>query len=418
LKNQFTGNKMTPTTIVDIIIIGGGIIGNSIAAYLSRKTEVTILVAEQNMLCSGSTSLAGSLITRLREKTNLIPLISETFSMVSEIRNTLNFNIGENKTGSLHISTDHPPVLNTIDLQQIAQKFDIDTYDVDKNFIEKNVPWIKTEKVRQALFVPDDFYVDGIKLGLAYARMARQNGVQYRTNEAVSEILITNEKVVGVKLNGENVYAPVVIDAAGIWSNRLLEKHNVSVPAAPVRSIYFLTKVKPGFFPEKHPICIMPDVKAFSRPSNGALLFGIRDSKSSFTHPRNLPHHISDRKYIHADEMWHVLKNEAQEFCQLIKKTEEIEIAHWVAAPCSYSFDGNPVIGKISGIGGLYAATGCNGAGIAVSAGLGRLVAEIVLGEKTFIPIDEFSPSRFSGDVYADEFMQLCSAQRSQKKSG
>ena len=269
------------------------------------------------------------------------------------------------------------------------------------------------------MYVPDEFYIEGKKLGMAYARLARQQGVNYRLNEPVSEITVTGGKVIGVRIKGDFINASVVIDAAGIWSNLLLEKHNAQVPSAPVRSLYFITKTDDERFPDNHPVCILPDVKAFSRPLNGALLFGIRDSQSAFTHPHHLPRHISDRKYIYSDEIWNVLKKEAFPFCQMIRNSEDIEIEQWVAAPCAYTHDGNPVIGEINQIEGLYVATGCNGGGIAASAGFGRLMAEIVLNEKTFVPADAFSPSRLKNqDPLSKEFMQLCSNQRSQKKSG
>jgi sarcosine oxidase, subunit beta len=403
----------------DIVIIGGGIIGNAIACYLSQKIKTDILVAEQNVLCSGSTSLAGSLMTKLRNQVHLIPLIEETHNAVALINSLKIEKLGENRVGCLHVATTENTVKEQVELKKIATEFNIATESAENSFIEENIPWLKTDKILKALFVPDEFYLDGIKLGMAYAKIARQNGVKFMLNANVSEILVLEEKVIGVRINGDYIYSPVVINATGIWSNLLFEKINVLVPSTPVRSLYFTTEIKPEKFPVNHPICILPDVKSFTRPDNGALLFGIRDSRSSYTNPHQLPRHITDKKFISSDEIWCVLKKEATEFQKLIRNPEEAQIVHWLAAPCAYTHDGNPVIGKIDGIEGLFSATGCSGGGIAASAGFGRLMAELVLGEPTFVQPELFNPARFlEADPYSEEFMQKCSLQRSGKKSG
>jgi len=103
----------------------------------------------------------------------------------------------------------------------------------------------------------------------------------------------------------------------------------------------------------------------------------------------------------------------------LMNEPDDLKIARNVAAPCAYSYDGNPLIGKVAGFDGLFAATGCSGGGIAASAGFGRLMAELVLNEPTFVQPEPFNPARFpQANPYSDEFMHQCSLQRSGKKSG
>jgi len=285
-----------------IIIFGGGIIGNAIAFYLSQKTKASILVAEQNVLCNGSTALAGSILTKLRSQVNLIPLIEETHNTVAWLNSATGEILGEHKGGCLHVANSESTIKEQSELLKIAADFNIVTENADISFIEKKIPWLKTDKIVKATFVPDEFYLDGIKLGMAYAKIARQNGVRYLLNSHVSEILILEEKVIGVRVSGDYIYAPVVIDAAGIWTNLLLEKKNALVPSTPARSLYFVTETNPIKFPVDHPICILPDIKSFTRPFNGALLFGIRDSRSSYTHPNQLPRHITNKKYINSNE--------------------------------------------------------------------------------------------------------------------
>lgn len=403
----------------DIIIVGGGIIGNAIAYYLSLKTRARIVVIEQNHLCSGSTSLAGSLITKLRGNTQLIPLVEETHRAVSFLKDFIPGSINENRIGCIHVAISDETVKNLEQLKNIADDFNIDTETVTSGWIRKHVPWLKTGEIQKALFTPDEFLVDGTQLGFVYAAAARKMGVKYFIHNEVTQLLAENGKVTGVNTSVGKYAAEVVIDAAGIWSNRLLSPLNFLLPYAPVRSVYFITEPNPEKYPVNQPVCILPDASAFTRPDKGALLLGIRDKSSPATHPQRLHHDLHDQTFISPCEMWDILKNQAATFRRLMNEPNDLKIARNVAAPCAYSYDGNPVIGKIAGFEGLFAATGCSGGGIAASAGFGRLMAELVLNEPTFVQPEPFNPARFpEADPYSDEFMQQCSQQRSGKISG
>lgn len=403
----------------DIIIIGGGIIGNAIAYYLSMKTHARIVVIEQNHLCSGSTSLAGSLITKLRGNTQLIPMVEETHRAVSFLKDFIPDSINENRVGCLHVAISNDSVKSLEQLKNIADDFNIDTETVTSAWIRNHIPWLKTAEIQKALFAHDEFLVDGTQLGLVYAAAARKMGVKYFIHTEVTQLLAENGKVTGVNTSCGQFTAEVVIDAAGIWSNRLLSALNVLLPYAPVRSVYFITEPNPEKYPPNQPVCILPDASAFTRPWDGALLFGIRDKNSPATHPLRLHHDLHDQSFISPCEMWDILKNQAATLLSLMNEPDNLKIGRNVAAPCAYSYDGNPLIGKVAGFEGLFAATGCSGGGIAASAGIGRLMAELVLNEPTFVQPEPFNPARFpEADPYSDEFMEQCSRQRSGKKSG
>jgi 4-methylaminobutanoate oxidase (formaldehyde-forming) len=403
----------------DIIIVGGGIIGNAIAYYLSLKTRVRIAVIEQNHLCSGSTSLAGSLITKLRGNTQLIPMVEETHRAVAFLKDYIPGSINESRVGCLHVAVSDETEKNLEQLKNIADEFNIDTETVTSRWIRKHISWLKTSEIKKALFAPDEFFVDGTQLGLVYAAAARKMGVKYFTHTEVTQLLAENRKVTGVNTSGGLFEAEVVIDAAGIWSNRLLSPLNALLPYAPVRSVYFITEPNPEKYPANQPVCILPDANAYTRPDKGALLFGIRDKSSPATHPQRLHHDLHDQTFVSSCEMWDILKNQAATLRSLMNEPDDLKIARNVSAPCAYSYDGNPVIGKIAGFEGLFAATGCSGGGIAASAGFGRLMAELVLNEPTFVQPEPFNPARFpEGNPFSDEFMQQCSLQRSGKKSG
>ena len=88
------------------------------------------------------------------------------------------------------------------------------------------------------------------------------------------------------------IYAGCVVDAAGAWANVLAARIGIGLPMAPVRSQYWITAPDP-LFPRDHPMVIMPDASAYSRPELGGLLFGLRERQSISFDPRQLPDELS-----------------------------------------------------------------------------------------------------------------------------
>jgi len=403
----------------DFVIIGGGIIGNAIACYLSNKIRNSTTVIDQNHLCTGSTSFSASLVTKLRSQVNLIPLIEETHKSIERFKEKLPDPVGEKRIGCIHVSVSDSTDIQLSNLYRIADLFKINAEFLQPNQVKKIVPWINEKPLRKALFAPDEFYIDGYLLGMAYAREAKLNGTRYLLNSEVDEIVTESGRITGVKIRGNTIFSPVVIVAAGIWSNMLLEKLNISLPVAPVRSLYFMSGINIEKFPANHPICIMPDANAYTRPDNGSLLFGIRDNHSPFYNPHDISKQLHLQNFITPEEKWDILINETIVLQKLIENSGELEIAHTVAAPCAYTHDSNPVIGGIESIKGLYVATGCNGGGIAASGGFGRALAELVLDESPFTDIGPFYPHRLALESpLSEKFMNSCSLARSNKKSG
>lgn len=407
------------TKIADIVIVGGGILGTAIASYLSQKSNAKILLLEQNQFCSGSTSFSASLVTKLRHQTNLIPFVEETHKAVKRMTNTFGKPLGERRVGCLHLAATGSSLENQLDLSEIAEDYDIEFEIIKESKLQIILPWINSKKILDAVFVPNEFYIDGAMLGMAFLKEAQQNGIEFKTNTKVLDILIEDGETFGVRTKNEIIYAPIVVDAAGVWSNLLLEEHKTFLPYAPVRSLYFITEVNPKLYPGNQPICILPDANAFSRTDSGALLFGIRDKKSPWIHPHGIPENINELKFISLEEQWEILTNETKGLQNLMLNFIKLKLAHTIAAPCAYTQDSNPILGELQNIKGLFVATGCNGAGIATSAGFGRLISELILNDEPFIDAEQFRPERIGNvNPYSEEFMQKCSEMRSNKKAG
>ncbi|MDO9038121.1 MAG: FAD-binding oxidoreductase, partial [Lutibacter sp.] len=265
----------------------------------------------------------------------------------------------------------------------------------------------------------DDAYLDAYLLANTFAKAAKLAGAKIMQNTEVIELLSEDHKIIGVQTTKGIIKAPIVIDAVGAWSNLLSLQLNIPIPMAPVRSIYWITENIDTLFPKNHPMVVLPDAMAYSRPENGSLLFGLREENSPHFHPNELNTKPNSDFLGPKDDAWDILENYGKDFINYFPKFEETGMKNCITGISTYTPDGYYTIGSFPNFKGFFAATGCAGCGVAGSGGIGRLVAEMVLEIPLFAEADVFRIDRFSDfDPMSEQFRQLCSDSRSKKKDG
>ena len=304
-------------------------------------------------------------------------------------------------------------------LAAAAEGFGIPVERIGRERLKELLPWIETAPVTGAIHMPTDAFIDSALLCNGYARAARRLGVELRSRTAVREITHENGAVTGVVLDdGSRVEAPVVIDAAGAWSNLLSMPLGIGLPMTPVRSHFWITEQNPAIFPAQEPFAVIPDARAFTRPDVGGLIIGIREPVCVSFDPHEMKDSIEHVDFS-PDNGWETLSQVAELFEPFFPAIRDTGIAHYVAGPSCYVPDAMFVVGPSSRLKGFFAATGCCGGGVACGGGIGRLVAELVMGTEPFVDPAPFCPERFGEvDPFDPAFQKRCADARSNKKGG
>jgi len=402
----------------DIVIIGGGVLGGAVAYYLAKEAAGHVILLERNSIAQENSSLAAGLLTRGRTKPHLIPMVVETYQAIDEIETITGESLGMHQTGCLYtaVSPAHQKAL--IELALTCAQAGLNVERIDNSQAMQLVPWLKLPRNNVAIFMPDDGYIDGYTLTNGYIKSARAMGIEVRQHTPVLSIMRNGDNIAGVKTAYGDISARVVIDAAGIWSGLLAREVGCALPMAPVRSHYWITAGHRMFSPDQ-PFIILPDVRAYARPESNRLLFGFREHQSVSVDPRNLPEKMDGYVFKQDPLGWESLLEGVPDFGKFVPWVEEIEISHYVKGFSNYTPDGNFVLGTFPSLNGFLAATGCSGAGIAMSGGIGRFISDMVLGR---VPFVDPTPHRIDrlGEIeaFAPEFLQRCAAARSGKITG
>lgn len=408
--------SVLPAGPVDVLVIGGGIFGCSIAWHCARLGAGRVIVLERDSLAFAATSRAAGLLTRARAKPALMPLVAQTYTDLSALESELGEALDLRQVGSLHVAGNDVRWQELRQLVALAESAGLVVEWLETDEVSRRVPWLNPDAILAA-FMPDDAFIDSYRLAMAYARAARSRGVTFQQGVAVHSLQQQGNRVAGAVTAQGAISAGCVVDAAGAWANVLAASLGIGLPLVPVRSQYWITAPDP-LFPPEHPIVILPDANAYSRPELGGLLFGLRERRSVSFDPRQLPHDLNDFP-LGEDGGWPSLIEGAPLLRRFLPALDRLEIAHHIAGLSTYTPDGLPVLGAVPNVSSFLAATGCSGAGIAIAGGVGASIAALATGRSCPFDLTPFRPERFGlVNPFSSHFRRQCEQARSGKVSG
>jgi 4-methylaminobutanoate oxidase (formaldehyde-forming) len=402
----------------DVIIIGGGVLGCAIAYYLAGLNRGHVLLLERRTVAGANSPLAAGLLSRSRPTAALIPLVAETYAAIANLEDELSQSLGLQQVGSLHVAASPAARAGLADLVKTANDAGVAAERITPADAMRMVPWLALNGDEAAACFPTDAFVDPYLLTQAYAYCARGRGVTIREGVAVTGVRSQGQRVVGVETSEGFVAGQVAIDAAGAWAGILAWQLGIGLPMAPVRSQYWITAPH-RLFAGRQPIVLLPDARAYTRPECGSLLFGIREAQSMHVDPFRLPEDISGLGLSNDSEGWDSLMEGIPGLARFSPAIEGIGIAHHIAGLSTYTPDGNFVLGEVPGLEGFLVATGCSGAGIAASGGIGLALAQLATGHTPSFDLTPHRVDRFGPvDPTTPVFRQRCADARSMKGWG
>ena len=402
----------------DVIIIGGGVLGCAIAYYLAGFGRGQVLLLERRTVAGANSPRAAGLLSRPRPKAALTPLVLETYAAIADLEDELSQSLGLRQVGSLHVAESPSARASLADLVKNANSAGVVSEWIKPAEAVRLVPWLALEGEEAVAFFPEDAYVDPCMLTQAFAYGAKLRGAVIREGVGVTAIRCRADRVIGVETAEGFLAAPIVIDAAGVWAGVLAWEAGIGLPMAPVRSQYWITAPHP-LFAGRQPIVLLPDARTYTRPEIGSLLFGLREAKSVHRNPWELPEDVDGLHLDDAPESWDRLLEGIPPLARYFPIVEQIGIAHHVAGLSTYTPDGMFVLGKAPGLEGLLVATGCSGAGIAASGGIGLALAQLAVGQTPSFDLAAHRVDRFGTVNPADPaFRQRCADARAKKRSG
>ncbi len=399
----------------EVVVMGGGILGLASAYELARDGVERVVVLERGQLAAAATSRAAAMFNRARPRPGERQMVRDTEAAVATLEDELGESLGYHRVGSLKVATSaaEQATLSALVADCAAEGDDVRVVSAEEAMAR--TPWLRADDADLVAWCPDDGYLDPYLLATAYRRAARARGVEVHQGVEVISLSVEGDRVRGVRTSRGDISTPTVLDAAGAWAGLVPQELGVGLPLAPVRSHYWITE-SAAPFDTSFPVVMLPDARAYARPEVGHTIVGIRDARSAWVTPQDLPAELTGFAFGDDPTGMDAFAEGVGPLLRYAPALETAGIKDYVCGPSAYTPDGAFVIGSPAAVRGLVVVGGCCGAGIAHSAGFARAAAALVTGVEPPYDLSPYDPDRFGTvDSRSDELCERCAASRSAK---
>jgi len=389
-----TGADRESDGVVDCrhVIIGGGIIGCSIAYHLAEAGERDIVLLEKSALTHGATWHAAGLVGQLRSSRNTTRMLQHSVALYDRLEAVTGQAVDWKKLGSLRLACSPERMMEVKRLTTMARSFGLEMHVITAAEARDLFPLIDTKAVLGAAYIPSDGHVDPASLCQAIARAARQHGVTINQGEKVVDAVVRDGRVAEIVTGDASYRADNVVLAAGMWSRELGKKLGVNVPACAVEHQYIVTEPIPDM-PPALPTLRDPDRLVYYKPEAGGRLVvgGYEDNTVPFGE-LGIPGEFDQQLLPENLERFEPLAVYAGQVTPVVN---EVGVQQVINGPIPYSADGDFVMGRAPELDNLFVATGFL-YGIAAGGGAGKLMAEWILEGRPSLDLWPLDVRRFS----------------------
>jgi 4-methylaminobutanoate oxidase (formaldehyde-forming) len=388
-----------------IVIIGGGILGCSIAYWLTKMGETDVVLLEQHQLTDGATWHAAGLVGQLRSSRNTTRMLEQSVEMYRGLEAETEQAVDWHETGSLRLACSPERVMELKRLTTMAKSFGLPMEVISPQRAQELFPLMSTTDVLAAAFLPTDGYIDPASVTMAIARGARMRGARVCEQTKVVSITVDGRHCTTVHTgSGEAIECEMVVNAAGMWGMEVGKMAGVRIPATAVEHQYMLSGPIEGYTPTelgRMPTMRDPDHLVYYKPDGPGLLVGGYEPDTIAFGTDGIPSPFQRRLFDPDYDRFAQLAELAAKRTPCIEKAG---IRTLLNGPIPYSADADFVMGRVPELDNYYVATGFL-YGIAAGGGAGKMMAEWMLEGRPSLDLWPLDVRRFSFHHTTRHFM-------------
>jgi len=380
-----SGHSHSLPKTADIVILGAGVMGASIAFHLARRKAGTIVLIEKDHFGRGSSGRSSALIRMHYSFAREVQLALVSLRMFENWQEIVGQPGDFHRTGFVRIALPN----ETEGLKrnvQMQRDLGVNVTLLDQGQLRALAPDWNVDEVEVAAYEPDSGYGDGAAVAGDFLGAARDMGAQYFSRTQATAFLVESGHVRGVVTDQGTIAAPTVISATGLWTKPLFQPIGCDLPIeCEFHQVAILRR--PPDLRGLGCACIDSVTATYFRP-DGQDKFLVGDFHGTRpVDPDNFPQSASDES----------LEELIERACRRIPKLSQAEVMRGVTGVYDMTPDSRPLLGEIPGVGGLYVCAGFSGMGFKISPAIGLVMSELLLdGEAKTVDISAFRPNRFA----------------------
>lgn len=380
-------------TQAQVVIIGGGIIGCSLAYHLTKLGWRDVVLLEQGQLSGGTTWHAAGLVGQLRSHANMTSLIKYSTQLYSELEAETGLATGWKNCGSLSVArtADRMTVLKRTAASARAQGVAIDV--ISPKEAQDLWPVMAIDDLVGAVWLPGDGKANPTDLTQSLAKGARSRGARIFERVRVTGIATAKGAVTGVETERGPIAAEIVVNCAGQWARKVGKMCGVAVPLHSAEHMYIVTGRIEGVHPDL-PVMRDPDGYIYFKEEVGGLVMGGFEPEAKPWGMAGIP---DDFEFALLPDDWDQFEILMQSALQRVPQLATSEVRTFYNGPESFTPDNNFILGEAPELKNFYVGAGFNSMGIASAGGAGRALAEWIVNGAPTMDLWPVDIRRFAG---------------------
>tara|TARA_Y100001970_G_scaffold45861_1_gene57646 strand:+ start:5378 stop:7825 length:2448 start_codon:yes stop_codon:yes gene_type:complete len=373
-------------TRAQVVVVGGGIIGASLAYHLTKRGITDVLLVEQGQLTGGTTWHAAGLVSQLKPTHSLTKLATYSNRLFEELEDETGQATGYRAPGSISVASDLERWEEMRRGISMASTVGVEIREIDMDELTDKVPLLRTDDLVGALYIPKDGQTSPVDTTMALIKGARQGGATVVEGVAVQRLLKNGDTCVGIETeDGHVVEAETVVMAAGMWTRQLAETIGVNVPLQACEHFYIVTEPLQGV-ERGMPIVRDPSNYTYFKEETGKIMAGFFEPKAKIWKLDGIPR---DFCFGTLPEDWDHLGPIFEAACHRMPALADAGLQLFFNGPEAFTPDGTFYLGESPEVDRCFVAAGFNSVGIQTAGGVGWVLADWI--------VDGYPPMDLSG---------------------
>ncbi|MEM9870820.1 MAG: FAD-dependent oxidoreductase [Pseudomonadota bacterium] len=372
-------------TSARVVIIGGGVIGCSVAYHLTKLGWTDVVLLERKALTSGTTWHAAGLIAQLRATANMTKLAKYSQELYGDLEAETGVATGFKRVGSITAALTHERLEELHRQAAMARAFGVDVEEISPTEVSARYAHLNIDDVTGGVYLPRDGQGDPANIAQALAKGARQRGARVQERTAVTGLTRDGRRITGVDWHGEDgtrghITCDHIVNCAGMWGHAVGRMAGINVPLQACEHFYIVTEAIAGL--TQLPVLRVPDECAYYKEDAGKMLLGAFEPNAKPWAIDGIP---ADFEFDQLPEDFDHFEPILEAAVNRIPMLAEAGIHTFFNGPESFTPDDAYHLGLAPEMDNVWVACGFNSIGIQSAGGAGMALAQWMEdGDKPF----------------------------------
>ncbi len=359
-----------------VVVIGGGIIGTSVAYHLAHAGWRDVVLLERDQLTSGTTwHAAGLMVTFGSTSETSTSMRQYTRDLYARLEAETGLATGFSPVGFVELACDTDRLEEYRRVSAFNRHCGVDVHEISARDVADMFPIARTDDVLAGFHVPGDGRVNPVDATMSMAKGARMQGATIVQGVAATDVVTADGRVTGVVTEHGTIECEYVVNCTGMWARQLGRRHGVNVPLQAAEHYYLITEQIDGI-DRSWPVIEDPANHGYYREEVGGLMIGLFEPVCA---PWNVGRIPDDASFTSIQPDWDRMGPYVERAMSRVPISSEIGIRTFFCGPESFTPDLAPVVGESPELRNYFVCAGLNSIGILTGGGLGRMMAHWVM---------------------------------------